>query len=76
MVDGPGVVPVGDADKPRREFRPAASDLPIEVRAFDGGANNGRLPIPNPELNLAQAQLSELLALVQIYRSLGGGWQN
>jgi len=28
------------------------------------------------ELDLAQAQLSELLALVQIYRSLGGGWQN
>jgi multidrug efflux system outer membrane protein len=27
------------------------------------------------ELGLAQAQLSELLALVQIYRSLGGGWQ-
>ena len=27
------------------------------------------------ELDLAQAQLSELLALVQIYRSLGGGWQ-
>jgi multidrug efflux system outer membrane protein len=28
------------------------------------------------ELGLAQAQLSELLALVQIYRSLGGGWQD
>jgi len=28
------------------------------------------------ELDLAQAQLSELLALVQIYRSLGGGWQD
>jgi multidrug efflux system outer membrane protein len=27
------------------------------------------------ELDLAQAQLNELLALVQIYRSLGGGWQ-
>jgi len=27
------------------------------------------------EIGLAQAQLSELLALVQIYRSLGGGWQ-
>jgi multidrug efflux system outer membrane protein len=27
------------------------------------------------ELSLADAQLSELLALVQIYRSLGGGWE-
>jgi multidrug efflux system outer membrane protein len=27
------------------------------------------------ELNLAQAQLNERLALVQLYNSLGGGWQ-
>jgi multidrug efflux system outer membrane protein len=27
------------------------------------------------QLNLAQAQLNELNALVQLYRSLGGGWQ-
>ena len=27
------------------------------------------------ELGLAQAQLNELLALVRIYRNLGGGWQ-
>lgn len=27
------------------------------------------------ELGLAQAQLNELLALVQLYRSLGGGWR-
>ncbi|HEX4642633.1 MAG TPA: efflux transporter outer membrane subunit [Candidatus Acidoferrales bacterium] len=27
------------------------------------------------ELGLAQARLNELLALVQIYKSLGGGWQ-
>ena len=27
------------------------------------------------ELGVTQAELSELLALVQIYRSLGGGWQ-
>jgi multidrug efflux system outer membrane protein len=27
------------------------------------------------ELGLAQAQLNELVALVRIYRSLGGGWQ-
>jgi multidrug efflux system outer membrane protein len=28
------------------------------------------------ELGLAQARLNELLALVQIYQALGGGWQN
>jgi len=27
------------------------------------------------ELNLAQAQLNERLALVQLYGALGGGWQ-
>ena len=27
------------------------------------------------ELGFAQAQLNELLALVQVYRALGGGWQ-
>jgi multidrug efflux system outer membrane protein len=27
------------------------------------------------ELNLVQAQLSERLALVQLYQALGGGWQ-
>ena len=29
----------------------------------------------NAELGLAQAQLNELLGLVDIYRNLGGGWQ-
>ena len=27
------------------------------------------------EIGLAQARLNELLALVQIYKALGGGWQ-
>jgi multidrug efflux system outer membrane protein len=27
------------------------------------------------QLTLAQAQLNELQSLVQIYRALGGGWQ-
>jgi multidrug efflux system outer membrane protein len=27
------------------------------------------------ELNLAQAELNERLALIQIYNALGGGWQ-
>jgi len=29
----------------------------------------------NAEINLAQAQLNERLALVQLYNALGGGWQ-
>jgi multidrug efflux system outer membrane protein len=29
----------------------------------------------NAELGLTQAQLNELLELVEIYRSLGGGWE-
>jgi outer membrane protein TolC len=29
----------------------------------------------NAELSLAQIRLSELLSLVQLYRALGGGWQ-
>ena len=28
------------------------------------------------ELNLAQAQRNELLALIKLYKALGGGWQN
>jgi multidrug efflux system outer membrane protein len=30
----------------------------------------------NAELGLVQAQLNELLALVDLYRNLGGGWQS
>ena len=30
----------------------------------------------NAELGLAEAQLGELLSLVEIYRSLGGGWES
>jgi multidrug efflux system outer membrane protein len=29
----------------------------------------------NAELSLSQARYSEVLALVQIYNTLGGGWQ-
>ncbi|HXZ31185.1 MAG TPA: TolC family protein, partial [Terriglobales bacterium] len=29
----------------------------------------------NAELGLAQAQLNELVSLVEIYRNLGGGWE-
>jgi outer membrane protein, multidrug efflux system len=29
----------------------------------------------NAELGLAQAQLNELVSLVDLYRNLGGGWE-
>ena len=29
----------------------------------------------NAELNLAQTKRNELLSLVQLYKALGGGWQ-
>jgi outer membrane protein TolC len=34
-----------------------------------------RVIIVGAELSLAQIRLSELLSLVQLYRALGGGWQ-
>jgi len=37
VVDHIGARAVGHADEPRRERRPAAHDLPVELRAFDGG---------------------------------------
>jgi multidrug efflux system outer membrane protein len=30
----------------------------------------------NSELELAQAQLDELVAVIQLYKALGGGWQD
>lgn len=37
MVDGPRVVAVGDTNDARGEIGPAGPDLPVELRAFDGG---------------------------------------
>ncbi len=48
---------------------------------YRGGASNylevltNETNALNAELGLAQAQLNELLGLVDIYRNLGGGWQ-
>jgi hypothetical protein len=41
---------------------------------IDIGAD-GDPKVVSTELNLAQAQLNERLALVQLYNALGGGWQ-
>ncbi len=72
-----------------REFREHQQDLVIsaqdaaqlaEVR-YRGGATNYLEVLTNDtnafdaELGLAQAQANELLSLVDIYRNLGGGWE-
>jgi multidrug efflux system outer membrane protein len=49
---------------------------------YEGGATSylelldSETRLFSAQLDLAQARLNELLALVQIYRSLGGGWQS
>jgi multidrug efflux system outer membrane protein len=73
-----------------REFRQHQEELVIaaqdaarlsEVR-YRGGATNylevltNETNAFNAELGLAQAQLNELVSLVEIYRNLGGGWES
>lgn len=77
------------AYRKNREFRQHQEELVLaaqdaaelsEVR-FRGGAANylevltNETNAFNAELGLAQARLNELLALVEIYRNLGGGWE-
>lgn len=72
-----------------REFRQHQEELVLaaqdaarlsEVR-YRGGATNYLEVLTNEtnsfnaELGLAQAQLNELVSLVEIYRTLGGGWE-
>ena len=73
-----------------REFRrhqvelvAAAQDAArLSELRYRGGATNylevltNETNAYNAELGLAQAQLNELLELVEIYRSLGGGWES
>jgi multidrug efflux system outer membrane protein len=72
-----------------REFREQQQQLALSAREaarisemrFQGGATSYLEVLTNEtnyfaaELDLAQAQLNELLGLVRIYRNLGGGWQ-
>ena len=63
----------------RTQANREAADL-ANVR-YDGGVTSYLEVLYNEqelftaELNLAQAQLNELLSVVSLYRSLGGGWQ-
>ncbi|MGO8838142.1 MAG: efflux transporter outer membrane subunit [Limisphaerales bacterium] len=64
----------------RTQANREAADL-ATIR-YDGGVTSYLEVLYNEqelftaELNLAQARLNELLSVVQLYRALGGGWQN
>lgn len=61
--------------------RSAGDALRLTTVRYQGGASNylevldADTRLFAAQLVLAQAQLNELLALVQIYRALGGGWE-
>jgi outer membrane protein, multidrug efflux system len=67
----------------RQEERTQANRQATELAniRYDGGVTSYLEVLYNEqelftaELNLAQAQLNELLSVVSLYRSLGGGWQ-
>jgi outer membrane protein, multidrug efflux system len=73
-----------------REFRERQQELVVAAQdaaglsemRYKGGATSYLEVLTNEtnsfnaELGLAQAQLNELLGLVEIYRNLGGGWQS
>jgi multidrug efflux system outer membrane protein len=62
-------------------FQSAEDAARLSHMRYTGGATGYLEVLTNEtnafsaELGLAQAQLSELLALVQLYEALGGGWQ-
>ena len=73
-----------------REFRQRQAELVVAAQdaarlsdiRYRGGATSYLEVLTNEtnafsaELGLAQAQLNELLSLVEIYRNLGGGWDS
>lgn len=73
-----------------REFREHQEELVLAAQdaariselRYRGGATNylevltNETNAFNAELGLTQAQLNELVSLVEIYRNLGGGWQS
>ena len=77
------------ADRKTREFRVQQESLfqsaqdaaRLSRMRYTGGATGYLEVLTNEtnafsaELGLAQARLNELLALVQLYEALGGGWQ-
>ena len=73
----------------QREFRQRQEELLVSAQdaarlselRYRGGATNYLEVLTNEtnsfnaELGLAQAQLNELVSLVEIYKNLGGGWE-
>jgi multidrug efflux system outer membrane protein len=61
--------------------RSASEALRLTTVRYQGGASSylevldADTRLFAAQLVLAQAQLNELLAIVQIYRALGGGWE-
>ena len=61
--------------------RAAEDSARLSGKRYEAGTTNYLEVLTNEtnylsaELGLAQARLNELLALVQIYKALGGGWQ-
>lgn len=74
-------------DREFREYQQQLTDAAqdaarLSEKRYEGGATDYLEVLTNEsnafnaELGLAQAQLNELMALVDIYRNLGGGWQS
>lgn len=61
--------------------RAAEDSAQLSGKRYEAGTTNYLEVLTNEtnylsaEIGLAQAHLNELLALVQIYKALGGGWQ-
>jgi multidrug efflux system outer membrane protein len=68
-------------EKQQQLARSAAEALRLTTVRYEGGASSylevldADTRLFAAQLVLAQAQLNELLAIVQIYRALGGGWE-
>ena len=62
-------------------FRSAEDAARVSHMRYNGGVTGDLEVLTNEtnafstELGLVQAQLNELLAVVQLYQALGGGWQ-
>jgi hypothetical protein len=61
---------IGQLDSPQNV------EIRARVEAFVDKVLYSEQELFTAELNLAQTRLNELLSVVQLYRALGGGWQN
>jgi multidrug efflux system outer membrane protein len=72
---------VGVVDDQQRAVAAGAESVELSRVRYDGGLANyfevldAQLELYPAELGLARRQLDQQLAVVQLYRALGGGWQ-